>query len=101
MTTMQEGIIESDDALLQRYCAERSISLRNTLAEKYYYIAEILAKKFLFRGVEYEDLLQVASLALLKALERFECDKGYKFSSYATPTIIGEIKNYFRDSTRK
>ncbi|MDP2891751.1 MAG: sigma-70 family RNA polymerase sigma factor [Bacillota bacterium] len=100
MTALYENTKELDEEKLKLYCRDRDIGLRNELAERYFYIAEILAKKFLYRGVEYDDLLQVASLALIKALERFECDKGYKFSSYATPTIIGEIKNYFRDSTR-
>ncbi len=88
------------DALQERYCRDRDTETRNVLVNHYTYIAEILAKKFLFRGVEYDDLLQVASLALIKALDRFECGKGYKFSSFATPTIVGEIKNYFRDHTR-
>lgn len=88
------------DILQERYCNDRDIDTRNILVNHYMYIAEILAKKFLFRGVEYDDLLQVASLALIKALDRFECGKGFKFSSFATPTIVGEIKNYFRDHTR-
>ena len=50
--------------------------------------------------MDYEDLFQVASLALVKAIERFEPEREIKFSSYATPSLIGEIKNYFRDSSR-
>ena len=64
------------------------------------YIAEIVAKKFVARGVEYDDLFQVASLALVKAIDRFENDRGVMFASFATPTLVGEIKNYFRDKTR-
>ncbi|MGI6570386.1 MAG: sigma-70 family RNA polymerase sigma factor [Caldicoprobacterales bacterium] len=76
------------------------MELRNQLVGKYLYIAEIIAKKFTNRGIEYDDLYQVASLALIKALERYDITKGYKFSSFATPTIVGEIKNYFRDKSR-
>ena len=91
---------ETLEALLKEYCDTRDITLRNKLLKEYLYIAEIIAKKFVNRGVEYDDLFQIASLALLKALERYDINKGYKFSSFATPTIIGEIKNYFRDRSR-
>jgi len=91
---------QQEDALLVEYCRTRDIDLRNQLVSKYLYIAEIIAKKFTNRGIEYDDLFQVASLALLKALERYDINKGYKFSSFATPTIVGEIKNYFRDKSR-
>ena len=89
-----------EDSLLAEYCRTRNIELRNQLVGKYLYIAEIIAKKFTNRGIEYDDLYQVASLALIKALERYDITKGYKFSSFATPTIVGEIKNYFRDKSR-
>lgn len=88
------------DVLLQQYCETRDVDLRNELVKHYLYIAEIIAKKFVNRGIEYDDLFQVASLALIKALERFDISRGYKFSSFATPTIIGEIKNHFRDKSR-
>lgn len=91
---------ENLEALFREYCKTRDIKLRNILVEKYLYIAEIIAKKFANRGIDYDDLYQVASLALIKALERYDINKGYKFSSFATPTIIGEIKNYFRDKSR-
>ncbi len=98
---MSNTLAEADyNALLQTYCGNRDIATRNRLIEHYSYIAQIAAKKFVGRGVEYDDLLQVASLALIKALERFDCSKGVQFGSFATPSIIGEIKNYFRDKTR-
>jgi RNA polymerase sigma-B factor len=90
----------SEQSLFERYEQTRSEALRNHILEKYLYIAEIVAKKFVGRGVEFDDLFQVASLALVKALDRFEPGRGVKFASFATPTLVGEIKNYFRDKTR-
>lgn len=89
-----------DETLLAEYSKTRDIELRNEIVERNLYIAEILSKKFVNRGTDYDDLFQVASLALIKAVERYDIEKGYKFSSFATPTIIGEIKNYFRDKSR-
>jgi RNA polymerase sigma-B factor len=86
--------------LFERYENERSDALKECILKKYLYIAEIVAKKFIGRGVEFDDLFQVASLALVKAVDRFENVRGVKFSSFATPTLVGEIKNYFRDKTR-
>ena len=86
--------------LFELYEKEKSDVLKECILKKYLYIAEIVAKKFVGRGVEYDDLYQVASLALVKAVDRFENMRGIKFSSFATPTLVGEIKNYFRDKTR-
>lgn len=67
------------------------------MISKNLYIAEILAKKYSNRGIEFDDLYQIASLGLILALDRFNADRGFEFSSFATPTITGEIKRYFRD----
>ncbi len=87
----------TESELFQRYRETGDKELRNLIAEKYLHIAAILAKKFVGRGVEYDDLYQVASLALIKGIDRFDERKGLKFSTFITPTITGEIKNYFRD----
>ena len=71
--------------------------VRNILIERHLYLVNLLAKKYINKGVEYEDLYQVGSLALIYAIDRYDIEKGYEFSSFATPTIIGEIKKYFRD----
>ena len=71
--------------------------IRNEIVEKYLYMVDILIRKYLGKGVEYDDLYQVGALALVSAVERFDPDKGFSFSSFATPTILGEIKKYFRD----
>lgn len=73
------------------------LELRNKIITDHLYIAEILAKKYSNRGIEFDDLYQVASMGLVFAVDRFDISKGFKFSSFATPTIVGEIKRYFRD----
>jgi len=88
---------KSDTELFLEYNSGRSIAVRNEIVGRYLYLAEIISKKFLNRGLEYEDIYQVACMALIKAVERFDVEKGVKFVSFATPTIIGEIKRYFRD----
>ena len=91
---------EKINELFKRYKESGDIALRNQIAERYLYIADILAKKFVGRGVEYDDLKQVAALALLRGIDRFDPDEGNQFSTFITPTITGEIKNYFRDKSR-
>ena len=91
---------EELNALFARYKETGDIKIRNEIAERYLYIAEILAKKFVGRGVPYDDLYQEASYALLRAVERFDLSQGVQFSTFATPTITGELKNYFRDKVR-
>lgn len=83
--------------LFLQYKNEPSIENRNRVVNAYLYLAEIISKKFINRGMDYDDIYQVACIALIKAVERFDMDKGVKFVSYATPTIIGEIKRFFRD----
>lgn len=73
--------------------------VRDQLIEHHIYIAEILAKKYVNKGIDYDDLFQVASLGLIFAIDRFDISKGYEFSSFATPTIVGEIKRHFRDKS--
>ena len=90
----------TEQALFLRFENQRDDVTRDLIIKKNLYIAEIVAKKFVGRGVEYDDLFQVASMALIKAIERYETARGVKFASFATPTLVGEIKNYFRDKTR-
>ena len=87
-------------ALMERYCQSRDIALRNVLVTEYLYLAQIVAKKYAGRGVEYEDLIQIASVALIGAIERFDCGKGIRFETYALPTLSGVVKHYFRDRSR-
>ncbi len=86
--------------LIRRYKKTGDTAIRNAVIEMNMRLAEGIASRFAGRGVEYEDLLQVACVALIGAIERFDPARGFKFSTFAAPTIIGEIKNYFRDKTR-
>ncbi|AOY78247.1 RNA polymerase subunit sigma-70 [Clostridium formicaceticum] len=87
----------TEKELFKQYSETKSIEIRNELVSRYMYIGEILSRKFMNKGIEYEDIYQVASLGLIYAIERFDINKGFEFSSFATPTVIGEIKKYFRD----
>lgn len=88
------------DELFREYRRTGDIAIRNKLVENYLYVAEILAKKFAGRGVEYDDLLQVASEGLIAGVEKFDPAMGVQFTTYITPTVTGIIKNYFRDYSR-
>lgn len=83
--------------LFIEYKNNPNIEQRNQIVEEYLYMVDILIRKYLGKGVEYDDLYQVGALALVSAVERFDPEKGFEFSSFATPTILGEIKKYFRD----
>lgn len=94
----KEERLENSSDKKELFKIKREIkTLRDFLIEKNLYIAEILAKKYSNRGIDYDDLFQIASLGLILAVDRFSVDRGFEFSSFATPTITGEIKRYFRD----
>ncbi|MDF9715436.1 RNA polymerase sigma factor SigF [Nocardioides sp. ChNu-153] len=70
---------------------------RDGLVHLHLPLVEHCARRFRNRGEPFEDLVQVGTIGLLKSIDRFDTDRGVEFSTYATPTIIGEIKRYFRD----
>lgn len=80
---------ESDDA--------EKLRLRERLVEQFIGLVEFLARRFRNRGEPLEDLVQVGTIGLLKAIDRFDLEREVEFSTYATPTIVGELKRHFRD----
>lgn len=83
--------------LFRRYKEEGDEEAREQLIESHLNLVRFLASKFKNRGEPMEDLVQVGSVGLIKAIDRFEPDRGLEFTTFATPTIMGEIKRHFRD----
>jgi len=83
--------------LLRRWHRDRDRTARDQLFERFLPLARKLARRYTGAGEPFEDVLQVASCGLLKALDRFDPTRGTAFSSFAVPTIVGEIKRYYRD----
>ena len=90
---------EEEEALFKEYAHSRTPEVRNKIVERYAGLAAALARRFDRRGEPLEDLIQVANLALVGAVERFDPTQGAAFSSFATPTVLGELKRHFRDKT--
>jgi RNA polymerase sigma-B factor len=88
-----------DLELFARMRIENDVSAREMLVERYLPLARRLARRYQHTDEPIEDLIQVASIGLLKAVDRFDCSREVMFSSYAVPTILGELKRHFRDRT--
>lgn len=83
--------------LFKEYKKTRAPELRDELVSMYMNLVEYLARRFKNRGEPIEDLIQVGTIGLIKAIDRFDVKRSVEFTTYATPTIVGEIKRYFRD----
>jgi RNA polymerase sigma-B factor len=86
-----------DKRLLERYHHGGDPAAREALVERFLPLARQLARRYQRAGEPLDDLIQVASLGLLKAIERFDPGRETAFSSFAVPTILGELKRHFRD----
>jgi RNA polymerase sigma-B factor len=87
------------EELFRRWREQRDRDARDELIERFLPLARKLAHRYGGSREPYDDLVQVASLGLVKAVERFDPERGFQFSSYAVPTIVGELKRYFRDAS--
>jgi RNA polymerase sigma-B factor len=88
---------KTDKALLRRYHEEGDLQAREQLIEQYMSLVRSLARRYSYRGEQLEDLVQIGAIGLIKAIDRFDLDRGVELTTYATPNIIGEIKRHFRD----
>jgi RNA polymerase sigma-B factor len=86
-------------ALFQRLITAQDPACREQIIERYLPLARQLARRYHRPGEQLDDLIQVAAMGLVKAVDRFDPSRGTAFSSFAVPTILGEIKRYFRDRT--
>jgi RNA polymerase sigma-B factor len=86
-----------DKILLRRYHRGGDLAAREELIERYMSLVRSLARRYAYRGEPLDDLVQIGAIGLIKAIDRFDVDRGVELTTYATPNIIGEIKRHFRD----
>ncbi len=92
------GWAEDDaETLFAHYSETKDLKVRDRLVLMHQNLVRFLAGKFMNRGEPIEDLVQVGTIGLINAIDRFDPERGTKFSTYATPTIVGEIRRHFRD----
>jgi len=88
---------QNDKVLLRRYHEQGDLAAREQLIEQYMSLVRSLARRYSYRGEQLEDLVQIGAIGLIKAIDRFDLNRGVELTTYATPNIIGEIKRHFRD----
>src|SRR5213592_3362255 len=86
-----------DRDLLRRYHEDGDLAAREQLIEQHMSLVRSLARRYSYRGEQLEDLVQIGAIGLIKAIDRFDINRGVELTTYATPNIIGEIKRHFRD----
>ncbi|MBR5236463.1 MAG: sigma-70 family RNA polymerase sigma factor [Clostridia bacterium] len=89
--------VSDEQTLFEQYCTTHDAALLDKIMDTYQYMTTILARRFVGKGLEYDDIYQSASIGLMNAVKRFDPSRGVRFSTFATPTILGEIKRLFRD----
>ena len=98
MNVRTNGVAQrSDMELFREYRRRRDPRLRAEIVDQHVGLARSLARRYVNRGVEFDDLVQVAFWGLLQAIDRFDPDHGTRFASFASPTIVGALKRHFRD----
>jgi RNA polymerase sigma-B factor len=99
ITTSATTTRATDHDGFREYRASRDRAIRNRLIEDHRWLAVHCARRFVGKGEPVDDLVQVAMLGVLKAVERFDPDYGATFATFAVPTITGELRRHFRDTT--
>jgi RNA polymerase sigma-B factor len=90
--------VRDSSELFKRWQTQHDQVARDQLLERFLPLARKLARRYVGVNAPFDDLFQVSSLGLLKAIDRFDPDRGYAFTSFAVPTIVGELKRHFRDT---
>jgi RNA polymerase sigma-B factor len=88
---------KADRVLLRRYHEGGDLRAREQLIEQHMALVRSLARRYAYRGEQLDDLVQIGAIGLIKAIDRFDLERGVELTTYATPNIIGEIKRHFRD----
>src|SRR5437763_4480255 len=88
---------ENDKILLRRYHEQGDLQAREQLIEQYMSLVRSLARRYAYRGEQLDDLIQIGCIGLIKAIDRFDVNRGVELTTYASPNIIGEIKRHVRD----
>jgi RNA polymerase sigma-B factor len=91
------GVPDQSDALFAEYQERHDPAVREQLIMLHMNLVRFLARKYSGRGEPLDDLIQVGVIGLMNAIDRFDTTRGIRFATYATPTIVGEIRRYFRD----
>jgi len=98
-TQRTQARTREDRELFERYLRDKDPQARDRLVERFLPLARQLARRYQRADEPMDDLIQVASIGLIKAIDRFDMSREVAFSSYAVPTILGELKRHFRDKT--
>lgn len=94
------SLIKKTDPLVIEYCKTKNPLLKEKILSNYEPLVGFISRKLAFNKSDTDDLAQIGSIAILKALDRFDIEKKIDFATFATPNIIGEIKHYFRDKNQ-
>jgi RNA polymerase sigma-B factor len=97
MTDQLSSTADEDQSRFEEFARTKDPELRDVIIESHLGLANQLARRFANRGEAHDDLVQVASIALVKAVDRFEPERGVRFSTFAVKCILGELKRHFRD----
>ena len=97
MTAAPSTHAESDRDLLRRYHEDGDLAARDALVGRHLGLARALSRRYAGRGEAIEDIEQVAAIGLIKAIDRYDASRGFALTTFATPTVLGEIKRHFRD----